>query len=105
MQISAGPKKDFLTHPTIPHPPAIKAPPKIPHRVHNIRIEKQIKYSILIAIKLGPPVWESSTRSQNFMVLTDSEHKFHKMVVENWLPIGFNLRSSWLENRSHNHIK
>ena len=27
---------------------------------------------------------------------TDSELKFHKMEIENWLRIGFNLESSWL---------
>ena len=26
-----------------------------------------------------------------FYVPTDSEHKFHKTRIENWLPIGFNL--------------
>ena len=27
----------------------------------------------------------------NFYVRTDSENKFHKMGIRNWLPIGFNL--------------
>ena len=54
--ISAGPKEDFLPHPITAHPPTIKAQPKkkneqnnafcllvisFPHKVHNIRIEKQ----------------------------------------------------------------
>ena len=48
-------------------------------------------YSIITGIEIGPPVSESSTGSQNFIPSTDSEHKFHKMEIENWLRIGFNL--------------
>ena len=36
-------------------------------------------------------VSESSTGSQYYMSFTDSEHKFHKIGIKNWLPIGFNL--------------
>ena len=42
-------------------------------------------------IKLRPPVPESSTGSQNFLLPTDSEQKFPKTGIENWLPIGFSL--------------
>ena len=45
-----------------------------------------------MAIELEPPVSKSSTGSRNFYLPpTDSEHKFHKTGIENWLPIGFNL--------------
>ena len=33
--------------------------------------------------------------SQSFMT-NDSEHKFHKTRIENWLSIGFELESPWL---------
>ena len=48
-------------------------------------------HSILTVIKLRLPVSESSTGSQNFMPSTNSEHKFHKTGIKNWLCIGFNL--------------
>ena len=60
------------------------------------------KYSILTASELGPPVLESSARISKFYAPTDSEHKFNKTEIENWLPIGYNLGSSWLGTRSHN---
>ena len=60
------------------------------------------KYSILTANELGPPVLESSARISKFYAPTDSEHKFNKTEIENWLPIGYNLGSSWLGTRSHN---
>ena len=44
-----------------------------------------------ILIKLGPSVSESSTNISHFYALTDSEQKFHKAGVENWLLIGFGL--------------
>ena len=47
-----------------------------------------------MVIELGLPVSEPSTGSQNFPPPTDSEHKFHKMGIKNWLLIGFNLGSS-----------
>ena len=34
---------------------------------------------------------------------TDSEHKFYKMWIENWLLIGFNPGPFWLGTRDHNH--
>ena len=40
---------------------------------------------------LGPPVLESSTRIPKCYAPTESEHKFNKMEIENWLPIGYNL--------------
>ena len=62
------------------------------HKVHNIRFEKQIRIlSLLTVIELGPPVLESSTRISKFYDPTDSEHKFHKTRIENWLSIGFEL--------------
>ena len=51
--------------------------------------------------ELGLPVTESSTRISKFYVPTDSENKFNKMEIDNWLPTGFNLASSWLGTRSH----
>ena len=41
--------------------------------------------------ELGLPVSESSTWPQNFMPPTDSEHKFHKTGIKNWLSIRFSL--------------
>ena len=51
-------------------------------------------YSILTVNELGPPVLESSARISKFYAPTDSEHKFNKTEMENWLPIGYNLGSS-----------
>ena len=49
-------------------------------------------------IKLGPSVSESSTNISYFYALTDSEHKFHKTGVENWLLIGFGLGIPLIES-------
>ena len=43
------------------------------------------KYSIVTVIELGLPVSESSTRTSKLYALTDSERKFHKTGLENWL--------------------
>ena len=40
--------------------------------------------------------------SQSFMT-NDSEHKFHKTRIENWLSIGFKLGFSWPRTYCHNH--
>ena len=55
---------------------------------------------------MSEPGWlvlESSTRISGYFAPTDSEHKFNKTENENWLPLGYNLGSSWLGTRSHNH--
>ena len=65
---------------------------------------KANKYSILTVTELGPPVSESSTRISKFYTPFDSEHWFNKTGIENLLPIGFNLGSSWLWTRGHNHF-
>ena len=39
----------------------------------------------------------------NFYDPTDSEHKFHKTKIENWLSTGFELDFPWLGTYSHNH--
>ena len=52
------------------------------------------KYSILTVNELGLPVLESSARISKFYAPNDSEHKFNKTEIENWLPIGYNLGSS-----------
>ena len=57
-----------------------------PHKGHNIKIEKQIKYSILTINELGPPLLESPASISKFYAPTDSEHKFTKTEIENWLP-------------------
>ena len=49
------------------------------------------KDSIRTAIEFGPPVPESSTKISKFHAPTDSEHKFHKVRIENWSPIEFKL--------------
>ena len=35
--------------------------------------------------------------------IPDSEHKFHKARIENWLPIGFERGFPWMETSSYNH--
>ena len=62
---------------------------------------KANKYSILTETEIEPPVSEFLNRILKFYAPTDSEHKFHKTGIANWLPIGFNLGSSWLGTRSH----
>ena len=54
-------------------------------------LKKANKYSIPTVSELG---LESFTRISKFYVPTDSELKFRKMEIENWLPIRFNLGSS-----------
>ena len=44
-----------------------------------------------MVIELGPPMSVSSTKISKFHALTDSEHKFHKVKIKNWLPIGFQV--------------
>ena len=46
-----------------------------------------------MVIRLGPPVLESLTRISKFYDRSDSEHKFHKRMIENWLSIDFELGS------------
>ena len=74
----------------------------VSHIKFTISELKSKKYSILTVNELGPPVLESSARISIFYAPTDSEHKFNKKEIENWLPIGYNLGSSWLGTRSHN---
>ena len=74
------------------------------HKVHKIRFEKQIRIlSYLKLIELGPPVSQSSTWISKSYGLTDSEHKCYKRKIENWLFIGFELKSPRLVTYSHNH--
>ena len=63
---------------------------------------KANKYSILTVNELGPPVLESLARISKFYVLTDSEHKCNKTEIENWIPIRYNLGSSWLGTHRDN---
>ena len=73
-------------------------------KVHNIRFEKQIRVlSQLTVIELGRPVSVSSTKILKFHDPTDSEHKFYKKRIENWLSIGFKLGITWQRTYSHNH--
>ena len=64
---------------------------------------KTNKYSILTVIEPGPPMLEPSARILKFYAPTESEHKFLKTGIKNWLPIRFNVGSFWLRTRSHNH--
>ena len=57
----------------------------------------------MVSIEFELPVSESSTRISKFYDPTDSEHKFHKMRIENSLSIGFELGSPSLRIYSHNH--
>ena len=74
-------------------------------KVHNIRFEKQICIlsQLMVPIELGPPVSKSSTRILKFYDSTDSEHKFHKTRIKNWLSIDFELGSPRLRTYSFNH--
>ena len=75
------------------------------HKVHNIRFEKQtcILSQLMIPIELGPPVSKSSTKISKFYDSTDSENKFHKTRIKNWLSIDFEMGSPWLRTYSFNH--
>ena len=68
-----------------------------PHRFSTQSLQyqnwKANKYSFLKVIELRPPVSKSSAGSQNFMLPTDFDHKYHKTGIKNWLPIGFNFFS------------
>ena len=44
-----------------------------------------------------------STRISKFYELIDSEHKFLKTRIENWLSIGFEVGFFWLRIYCHNH--
>ena len=46
-----------------------------------------------MAIELGLPVWKASTRISKFYAHTDSEHKFNKTGIENWIALIGNLKS------------
>ena len=54
---------------------------------------KANKYSNLTVIEVGPPVSETPTGISKFYAPADSELKFDKTEIENWLTIGFNLGS------------
>ena len=71
----------------------LSSPPRSPsHRfsTHTSQYQnwKANKYSILTVIELGLQVLNSSTRISKFYAPTDSEHKFDKTEIENWLSIG-----------------
>ena len=64
------------------------------HKVLNFRFEKQICIlPQLSVIELGPPLSESSTSISKFHDPTNSERKFYKTRIENWLSIGSELGS------------
>ena len=82
--------------------------PLAPHRFSTQSLQYQNwkgnKYSIKTVNELGPPVLESSARISKFCAPTDSEHKFNKTEIENWLPImGRAFRLSW-NNPGNNSI-
>ena len=88
--------KTMLSAPSLP-------PHRFPTQSSQYQNWKSNKYSILTANELGPPVLESSVRIPRFYPPTDSERKFNKTEIENWLPTGYNLGLSWLGIGSHNH--
>ena len=55
------------------------------------------KYSVVIVNELRSPVLESWARISKHYAPSDSEHKFDKKEIKDWLPVGYNLGSSWLE--------
>ena len=61
------------------------------------------KHFIWMVIELGLPMLESSTKIWKFHALTDSEHKFYKVRIKNWLPIEFELGSTWLGTHTQYH--
>ena len=46
---------------------------------------------------------ESSTSISKFYEPPDSDHKFHKTRIENWLSIGFELGFPWQRTYCYNH--
>ena len=113
--ISAGFAEDFLPL-TTPNPQTIKTPQKTkiniklsasPSSVFHTKCTYQnwnsIKHSIWTIIKVGLPVQESSTKISKFHAPNDSENKFSKAIIENWLSIGVELGSPWLGTCRCNH--
>ena len=45
----------------------------------------------------------TATWISKFYDPTDSEHKFHKIKIENWLSTGFEMEYPWLGTYSQNH--
>ena len=65
------------------------------HKVNDIRFKKQIR---ILSERTNDnrtwtPVSESSTRISKFYEPVDSEHKFYKTRIENWLPVGHEMGS------------
>ena len=61
-----------------------------PERIRTkVKVMLSASPSLVFSHKLGPLVSEPSTRISKFYDPTDSEHKFHKARIENWLSIGF----------------
>ena len=56
-----------------------------------------------MVIELGLPVSQSLTWISKFYDSVDSERKFNKTNIENWLSIDFKLESHLLETYSHYH--
>ena len=85
-----------------PHPPYLiilsASPSLFFKQSSHIEIGTKIanKHSPRTAIELGLPVLKSSTKISKLHVPTNSEHKFHKVRIENWPPIEFKLRFPWL---------
>ena len=66
------------------------SPSSVFHKVHNIGIEKQVSIPSYWQLNLDCH-FRSPLLDLKVLCLTDSEHKFHKTGIKNWLPIGFNL--------------
>ena len=83
----------------------LSVPSLSPHRFFTQSLRYQNwnanKYSILTVNELGPMVLEFSARISKFYVPTDSEHKFNKTEIENWLSIEYNLGWCWLGTCGH----
>ena len=100
LMIKAMPKNKNLQNNAFWHP--LPSPSSVSTQSSQYQDWKANKYSILTVNELGPLVLEFSARISKFHAPTDSEHKFNKMEIKKWVPMGYKLRSSWLGTCSHN---
>ena len=72
------------TPPHLPHLIILSASPSLVFQTKfTWQNRNKNKHSIWTTIELGPPVLESSTKISKFHAPTNSEHRFHKVRIEN----------------------